>query len=177
MSEAIKGGLYKAIKRTEIGLGPRTEGTTQGQGILLPHPTREANPGWKAGSILAIEGSQLSAFFLWIKWVLRSTSWWPHRQRPLFSPWNSPGQNSGVRSLSLQGIFPLQGSNSGLPHCRRILYQLSHQRSPRMLKWVAYPFSSRSSWPRYPTGVSCIAGGFFTSWAIREAQVGKGTFK
>ena len=42
------------------------------------------------------------------------------------SPWNSPGQNTGVRSLSLlQGIFPTQGSNPGLPHCIQILYQLS----------------------------------------------------
>jgi len=39
----------------------------------------------------------------------------------LCSPWNSPGQNTGVGSLSLlQGIFPTQGSNPG-PHCRRIL--------------------------------------------------------
>ena len=45
----------------------------------------------------------------------------------LYSPWNSPGQNTRVGSLSLlQGIFPTQGSNPGLPHCRRILYQLSY---------------------------------------------------
>ena len=40
---------------------------------------------------------------------------------------------------------------------------------PRILEWVAYPFSRGSSWPRNQTGVSCIAGGFFTSWATREA--------
>ena len=51
----------------------------------------------------------------------------------------------------------------------QILYQLSHKRSPRILEWVAYPFSSRSSQPRNQTGVSCIAGRFFTNWAIREA--------
>ena len=45
----------------------------------------------------------------------------------------------------LQGIFPIQGSNPGLWHCRWILYQLSHKGSPRILEWVAYPFSSRSS--------------------------------
>ena len=39
----------------------------------------------------------------------------------------------------------------------------------RILKWVAYPFSTRSSWPRNWTGVPCIAGIFFTNWAIREA--------
>ena len=114
-------------------------------------------------------------------------------------------------SLSLlQGIFPTQGLNPGLPHCRRILYQLSHKGSPSapesesevtqscltlcdlvdcslpgssvheifqarvlewvaILEWVAYPFSSRFSQPRNPTGISCIAGGFFTNWAIREA--------
>ena len=49
----------------------------------------------------------------------------------LYSPWNSPGQNTVVGSLSfLQGIFPSQGSNSGLPHCRRILYHLSPKGSP-----------------------------------------------
>ena len=38
-----------------------------------------------------------------------------------------------------------------------------------ILEWVAYPFYSRSSRPRNWTGVSCIAGGFFTNWTIREA--------
>ena len=85
----------------------------------------------------------------------------------LYSPWNSPGQNTGVRSLFLlQGIFPTERPNPGLPHCKRILYQLSHKGSPRILEWVAYPFSSRSSQPRNRTRVSCIAGGFFTNWAI-----------
>ena len=40
---------------------------------------------------------------------------------------------------------------------------------PKKLEWVAYPFSRRSSWPRDRTGVSYIAGGFFTSWITREA--------
>ena len=57
-----------------------------------------------------------------------SDSLWPHG---LYTPWNSPGQNTGVGSLFLlQGIFPTQGSNSGLLHCRRILNQLSHKGSP-----------------------------------------------
>ena len=48
----------------------------------------------------------------------------------LYSPWNSPGQNTGVGSLFLlQGIFPTQGLNPGLPHCRWILYQLSHSQT------------------------------------------------
>ena len=56
-----------------------------------------------------------------------SDSLWPHG---LCSPWNSPGQNTGVGSLSL---------------------------------------SSGSSWPSNRTGVSCIVGGFFANWAMREA--------
>ena len=136
-----------------------------------------------------------------------SNSLQPHG---LYSPWNSPGQNTGVGSLSfLQGIFPIQGSNPGLLHCRWILYQVSHKGSPRTLEWVAYPspadlpnpgiepgspvlqadslsaeppgkpknigvewvaysFSRGSSVPRNRTRVSCIAGGFFTNWALRE---------
>ena len=59
---------------------------------------------------------------------------------------NSSGQNTGVGSLALlQGIFPTQGSNPGLPHCRQTLYQLSHKGSPRIPEWVAYPFSGGSS--------------------------------
>ena len=49
----------------------------------------------------------------------------------LFSPWNSPGQNTGMGSCSLlQGVFPTQGLNPGLLHYRQVLYQLSHQGSP-----------------------------------------------
>ena len=67
--------------------------------------------------------------------------------------------------------FPSPGdlSNPGIeprsPALQAILYQLSHKGSPRILEWVAYPFSSRNQ-----TGVSRIAGGFFTNWAIKEAQ-------
>ena len=86
----------------------------------------------------------------------------PHR----LIPWNFPCQNTGLGSSSLlQGIFPTQRSNPGLPHFRRILYHLSHKVSPRILEWVTYPFSSGSSWPRNQTGVSCIEGRFFINWA------------
>ena len=70
------------------------------------------------------------------------------------NPWNSLGQNTGAGSHSLlQGIFSTQGLNPVLPHCRWILYQLSHEGSPRILEWVAYLISSRSSWPRIQIGV------------------------
>ena len=55
------------------------------------------------------------------------------RPHGLYSPWNSPGQNTGISSLSiLQGIIPTQGSDPGLPHYRQILYQLSHKGIPRI---------------------------------------------
>ena len=67
-----------------------------------------------------------------LKWsevkVALSDSLWPHG---LYSPCNSPGQNTGV---------------------------------------IAFLFSRGSSQPRDQSQVSCIAGGFFTSWATREAQ-------
>ena len=77
----------------------------------------------------------------------------------LYSPWNSPGQNTGVGSLSLlQGTFPTQRQNPGLPHCWQILYQLSHKGSPRMLfltqesnqgllhgRWILYQLSYQGS--------------------------------
>ena len=67
-----------------------------------------------------------------------SSSLWPHE---LYTPWTSPGQNTGVGSHSLlQGIFPTQGLNPGLPHFRQIFYQLSHQESPGF-------------WPSFPTPV------------------------
>ena len=75
-------------------------------------------------------------------------SMWPHG---LYSPWNSPGQNTGVGSLSLlQGIFPTQGSNPGLPHCGRILYQLSYKGNflfcpqPSNSNWISLGWGSRS---------------------------------
>ena len=94
---------------------------------------------------------------------------WPHG---LYGPWHSPGQNTGVGSCSLlQGLFPTQGLNPGLPHCRWILYQLSPQGSPRILEWAAYPFSRGSPWPRNRTSIFCIASRFFINWAIREALI------
>ena len=63
-----------------------------------------------------------------------SNSLLPHG---LYSIWNSPGQNTGMGSHSLlQGIFPTQGSNPGLQHCRLILYQLSHRGSLYMCVYI-----------------------------------------
>ena len=83
---------------------------------------------------LLIPGSQdpvlAQSYLKWNVKVTRSCpTLWPHG---LNSPGNSPGQNTGVGSHSfLQEIFPIQGSNPGLPHCKWILYYLSHQWSPK----------------------------------------------
>ena len=83
------------------------------------------------------------------------------------SPWNSPGQNTGVGSLSLlQGIFPTREFNPGLPHCRQILYQLSHKGSPRILEWIAYLFYSLWNSPGKNTGVGSLS----LLWGIFPTQ-------
>ena len=76
-----------------------------------------------------------------------------------FTSWATrEAQEYWVGSLSLlQGIFPTQGWNPGLPHCRWIHYQMSHEGSPRILEWIACTFSRGSSWPRNWTGVSLQA--------------------
>ena len=67
----------------------------------------------------------------------------PHE---LYSPWNSPGQNTGVGSLFLlQGIFPTQGLNPGLLHCREMLYQLSHREAQAY--WTGWPIPSPGDLP------------------------------
>ena len=83
---------------------------------------------------------------------------------------NSPGQSTGVGSHSFL-LGSSQPRDLTLVSCvgRWILYQLSPKGSPRILEWVAYPFSRGFSQTRNRTGVSCIAGRFFTNWAIREA--------
>ena len=104
-------------------------------------PGQEARIGsFKSGWVWK---RQLAWLFLkkWVKWKslshvrLSVTPW------TVYSPWNSPGQNTGVGSLSLlQEIFPTQGLNPGLLHCRQILYQLSHRGSPLAL---VYEYNSR----------------------------------
>ena len=100
-------------------------------GDFLDPGTEPLSPSSPASQADSLPLSQLP-FTILRKWrescSLVPDSSWPHR---LYSPWNSPGQNTGVGNLSLlQGIFPTQGSNPGLPNCRWILYQLGHEGSP-----------------------------------------------
>ena len=99
--------------------------------------SRLSNPGSRIEQTWAVASHVCSLrqkkTSLTSKWVNESCSVVSNCLRPhgLYSPWNSPGQNTEVGSLSLlQGIFPTQGLNRGLPQCRQILYQLSHQGSP-----------------------------------------------
>ena len=84
----------------------------------------------------------------------------------LYSPWNSPGQNTGVGSLSfLQGIFPTQGLNPGLPHCRRILYQLrffSHASG------VQHTGQSYQCWK-----LRCAEGNWIQMWVTMPRKEGE----
>ena len=75
------------------------------------------------------------------------TSWTVARQVSLSMGFSRQEHWSGL-PCPLQGIFPTQGSNLGLPHCRQILYCQSHQGNPKLLKWVAWSFSRGSSQPR-----------------------------
>ena len=137
---------------------------------LLSHFSQKSPSPWKLPTF------QLPGRLTASSFVLKSESESPSvvsdslRLQGLYSPRNSPGQNTRVASPSfLQGIFPTQGLNPGFLHCRQILYQLSHKGSPRILEWVAYPFFNGSSQTRNRNRVSRIAGEFFTNWAIREA--------
>ena len=70
---------------------------------------------------------------------------------------DSPGKHTGVDCHALlQRIFPTQGSNPGFLNCRWIFYCLSHQGSPRILEWVAYPFSRESFQPRNQTSMQIL---------------------
>ena len=100
-------------------------------GLPFPSPRDLPNPGIKPGSpalwtdALPSEppGKPISESHSVVYYSLQ-----PHG---LYSPWDSLGHNTRVGSLSLlQGIFPTQRSNPGLPHCWWILYQLNHRESP-----------------------------------------------
>ena len=70
---------------------------------------------------------------------------------------NSPGKNTGMSCHALlQGNFPIPGSNPGLPHCRQILYHVSPQGSPRILEWLAYPFSGDLPEPEVSPGFPAL---------------------
>ena len=90
-----------------------------------------------------------------------SYSLWLHG---LYSPLNSPGQNTGVGSLSLpQGIFPTQGWNKSLRHCRKIIYQLSHKGSSQLSEsWqnhYIWEVCSANQWDALKSSTTTVSTG------------------
>ena len=119
---------------------------------------------WSSGILPGMAEQGLPEFFYRQVKVNTLSRVQPLRPRGPYSPQDSPGQNARVGSLSLlQGIFPTQGLNSGLQHCRWIFYQLSPKGSPRILEWVTYPFSSRFSQSGTKPGSPALQVGSLTT--------------
>ena len=90
----------------------------------------------------------------------------------LYSSWNSPGQNTGVGSLSLlQGIFPTKGSNPCLLHCRWICYQLNHRGSP----WNSEVYRKIVSESCSVMSGSLQPHGLYSSWNSPGQNTGMGS--
>ena len=99
-------------------------------------------------------------------------SWIPGWGRSAGEGKGYPLQYSGLE-ISMDHIVHQFSSVQSLSHlqlCDPTDYTVPVILQARILEWVAFPFSSRSSWPRNQPWVSCIAGGFFTNWAVKEAQ-------
>ena len=127
---------------------PLTERLEENQPWALPGDNGMSDMAWKVEKkiILILNAWDLELTYrhdvMWKSlscvWLFETT-WTVAHQASLsiepgihYSPWDSTGQNTGVGSLSLlRQIFPTQESNQGLPHCRQILYQLSHNGSPK----------------------------------------------
>ena len=128
-------------------------------GLPCPHPGDLPDPGIKPLVSPVLASGFFTASATWeapvtwdFNWVIRESQRESHSVVSsflwLYSPWNSPGQDTGVGRLSLlQGILPIQGLNPGLLHCRWILYQLSHMGS-------IYTTETQKNWVTHPNGQS-----------------------
>ena len=98
--------------------------------------THTWDPFCKSCGFILYRMGRIITTLRWLKWKWKSLSPVRHfATRGLQNPWNFLSQNTGIGSLSLlQGIFPTQGWNSGLLHCRRILYQPRHKGSPALIE-------------------------------------------
>ena len=93
------------------------------------------------------------------------------RTHSLYSPWNSPVQNTGLGSLSfLQGIFPTQGSNPGLPQFRRTLYQLTGDVLKHWLSHSVDPSPDSRATPCWPTVGASASLSFLTGKQTNKKQ-------
>ena len=101
-----------------------------------------------------------------------SNSLWLYGRQPtrLLCPWGFSRQEKGSGlPCPPSGDLTNLGMELRSPALQQdFFYHLSHQGSPRILNWVAYPFSMETSQLRNWTEVSCISGGLFTSWTTQE---------
>ena len=108
-----------------------------------------------------------------------SNSVQPHRRQPtrLPHPWDSPGKNTGVgchfllqcmKGKSESEVAQLCPTLCDPMDCSPLGSSVHGILQARTLEWVALPFSRDSCWPRYWTGASCVADGFYTDWVTRN---------
>ena len=122
--------------------------------------------------------TQWLKLLIFIKWKWKSLShvrlfetlWTVDSQAPLSMRFSRQEYWSGL-PFPIPWDLPDPGIKPRSPALQADSSPAEPQESTRILAWVAYHFSSRSSQPRNWTGVSCIAGGFFTSWATREVPL------
>ena len=117
-------------------------------------------------SLVTMERRNNNIYYVFysMKVKVKSCSVMSNSLRPhgVYGSWNSPGQNTGVDSLSLLwGIFPTQESNQGLLHCRWILYQLSYQGSS--LTWLLLGLSQKMYYTKH----------FVKNYAFLQQWIGK----
>ena len=131
-------------------------------------------PSWtssNSGSFYSIIFLLFSSFTSYVEWKWKLLS----SVRLFATPWTTQSTNFSRPGYWHEKLFPSPGDlpNPGIePRCLALQVDslpAEPQGKPRILEWVAYPFSSGSFRPRNRARVSCIAGGFFTNWAIREA--------
>ena len=116
----------------------------------------------------------------WFQWfliryhrdtVLTSTYW-----RRALTAWRKLGQGQLSSDRSEEQFnwehkkLKVKVAHSCPTLCNPMDYTVHGILQTRILEWVAYPFSRGPSWPRNQTGVSCIAGRFFTNWTMKEAK-------
>ena len=111
----------------------------------------------------------VDCYYLQLKW------WWSGKAS--LRRWHLSQDLKGVRKRALRisgrnafQVMKVKVAQLCPTLCDPMDYTVHGILQARILEWVAFPFSRGSSQPRDQTQVSCIAGGFFTSWATREAQ-------